>query len=54
MKWYRNWTFHNIVAHPVCEILHLLGFDEAGTWVHDVTVPAPVSIPTPDSESEDK
>lgn len=36
---YKNWTFHNIVAHPLSEIFHLLGFEMAGHLIHDVTVP---------------
>lgn len=39
-SFYKNWTFHNIVAHPLSEILHLLGFEKAGGFVHDATVPS--------------
>jgi hypothetical protein len=34
-----KWAPHNIIAHPVSEILWQLGFIKAGDWVHDVTVP---------------
>lgn len=36
-----SWTLHNIVAHPLSEILHLLGAKKASNWVHDVTIPSP-------------
>lgn len=35
-----RWTLHNVVAHPLSEVLYLLGFERASNWVHDVTVPA--------------
>lgn len=35
----RNWTIHNLIAHPLSEILHLLGFGDLGDRVHDATVP---------------
>ena len=25
---WRNWTTHNLIAHPLSEIAHLLGLDE--------------------------
>ncbi len=34
-----QWTLHNVVAHPLMELLNQLGFEKAGTRVHDVTVP---------------
>lgn len=36
---YKNWTVHNLVAHPLSEILHLLGFEDLSNAVHDGTVP---------------
>lgn len=35
----RNWTTHNLVGHPVSELLHLLGFGGLGDRVHDATLP---------------
>jgi hypothetical protein len=35
----KSWWFHNIVAHPVAEILRLLGMKKLGRYIHDVTVP---------------
>ena len=39
MRKHFAWTFHNIVAHPVSEVLHLVGCKRLSQWVHDVTVP---------------
>lgn len=33
------WTLHNVVAHPLSEVLFQLGFVRASNWIHDVTVP---------------
>lgn len=30
---------HNLVAHPLSEVLYQLGFRKASDYVHDVTVP---------------
>jgi hypothetical protein len=38
-KYYKNWTFHNIVAHPLSEVFHLLGWHALSDWIHDVSVP---------------
>ena len=40
---YKNWPVHNLVAHPLSEIVHwvtcwFLG-DKLSGWIHDVTVP---------------
>ena len=34
-----NYTIHNVIAHPLMEILHLVGFTELGNKVHDATLP---------------
>jgi len=39
---YRNWTIHNLIAHPLSEIVWLLtlGYGrKVSDWIHDVTVP---------------
>ena len=38
MKRFR-YSFHNIVGHPLMEVLYVLGFHAAGSWVHDATLP---------------
>lgn len=35
-----RWTIHNLIAHPASEVLFQFGFERAGNWVHDATVPA--------------
>lgn len=34
-----KWTLHNVVAHPLSELLDQLGAHRAAEWMHDVTVP---------------
>ena len=34
-----NYTIHNLIAHPIMEILHLFGLSELGDKVHDATLP---------------
>jgi len=34
-----RWTFHNVVAHPVSEIVHLVGLGRLSDWIHDSTIP---------------
>ena len=35
-----KWTLHNVFAHPLSEVLHQVGLESAGNWVHDATIPA--------------
>lgn len=42
-KLYKNWPIHNLIAHPLSEIVHWFtspfwGHKVSG-WIHDVTVP---------------
>lgn len=39
LKNHFKWTPHNLVAHPISEILHLVGFNRLGERLHDVTIP---------------
>lgn len=34
-----RWTPHNLIAHPLSEILFQMGFKDLGDRVHDLTVP---------------
>jgi len=34
-----NYTIHNLIAHPLMELLHLVGLTELGNKVHDATLP---------------
>jgi len=41
-KIYKNWTVHNLIAHPLSEIIYLLSFGKAlglSNYIHDSTVP---------------
>lgn len=35
----RSWTLHNLIGHPLLEILARLGFPKLGLRVHDATMP---------------
>lgn len=39
MKNHFRYTIHNLFAHPLMEILHLIGFSELGNKIHDITLP---------------
>lgn len=34
-----RWTLHNVIAHPLSELLYQCGYGDLGNLVHDVTVP---------------
>ena len=34
-----QWTLHNLVGHPISEILHQLGSARRSDLAHDLTVP---------------
>lgn len=36
-----NYTIHNLIAHPLMELLHLIGKTELGDKIHDATLPLP-------------
>jgi hypothetical protein len=36
------WLIHNTISHPISGFLFFFGFDKAGSWVHDITLPAGV------------
>lgn len=33
------WAVHNVIAHPLSEVLFWIGMRRASEWVHDATVP---------------
>jgi len=33
------WAVHNLIAHPIMEILRWFGLSKLGDWLHDETVP---------------
>lgn len=43
LKWARNkWILHNLIAHPLMQILALFKFYKLAIKVHDNTVPKPI------------
>ena len=41
-KLYKNWTVHNLIAHPLSEIIWLITFGKGErfyNYIHDVTLP---------------
>lgn len=40
-----NFTIHNVIAHPLMEILHLVGLTEWGNKIHDATYPIRDEVP---------
>ena len=34
-----KWTIHNVIAHPLSEVFHLLGYSKLGNKIHDITIP---------------
>lgn len=34
-----QWTLHNMVAHPISEVLYQVGLVDWGNRLHDATVP---------------
>lgn len=44
-KWQPSWVIHNLVGHPVMQLLAFLGLTRLALTVHDRTVPKP-RLPT--------
>ena len=45
LRWAKNaWAFHNLIAHPLMQLMVWLGFKKQALWLHDVTVPKPVGL----------
>ena len=34
-----KWTIHNVIAHPLSEIAHLVGASVLSEKIHDCTIP---------------
>lgn len=42
LRWARHaWAFHNLIAHPLLQILAWVGLTKLGIKVHDMTIPRP-------------
>lgn len=37
----RSWAFHNLIAHPIMQLLALFGLTKLGLKIHDMTIPRP-------------
>lgn len=45
LRWMKNaWAFHNVVTHPLMQVLVWLGFKKAAIRLHDRTVPKPIGF----------
>lgn len=40
-----SWAFHNLVAHPLLQLLAWTGHTRAGLLLHDATIPTPRARP---------
>jgi hypothetical protein len=38
-RWFQSWPMHNLVGHPVSELLHLCRLADLGDRLHDATLP---------------
>lgn len=44
LRWVRHaWSLHNVVGHPLMQLLAWVGRPRWGVWVHDVTTPRPTT-----------
>ncbi|MDO8571376.1 MAG: hypothetical protein Q7R79_01735 [bacterium] len=44
-RWVRNaWAFHNLIAHPLMQILAFFKRYELAMRIHDATIPRPIGI----------
>lgn len=34
-----GWALHNLIAHPLSELLYWLFGETAANWIHDITIP---------------
>jgi len=45
LHWAKNaWAFHNLVAHPLMQVMVWMGFKKQAIRLHDVTVPKPIGL----------
>ena len=43
LKWLRNkWLIHNLIGHPLMQLLAFFGFGKLGIKIHEATIPTPV------------
>jgi hypothetical protein len=45
LKWKKNaWAVHNLIAHPLMQILAWMGLKKLAIRIHDATIPTPVGF----------
>lgn len=42
-KLIQNFTFHNLIAHPLMEICNIVGHESLGEKIHNITLPPSIS-----------
>lgn len=43
LRWKKNvWVIHNIIAHPLMQILSFFKCYKTAMWIHDITTPKPI------------
>jgi hypothetical protein len=40
------WMVHNLIGHPILQVCAWLGLTRWGLWIHDHTIPTPLSLHT--------
>ena len=49
-RFYKNWPMHNIVAHPLMQILEWIGLVSMADKLHDATLPPNAICPAKPAE----
>lgn len=45
LRWAKRvWYVHNLIGHPLMQILAMFGLYKAAFWIHDKTVPKPIAF----------
>lgn len=45
LTWHKNaWVMHNLVAHPIMQLLAFVRAYSWAIWIHDVTIPKPIGV----------
>lgn len=34
-----RWALHNLIAHPLSEVIYQFGLEDLGNTIHDITIP---------------
>ena len=45
LRWAKNaWLIHNLIGHPMMQVLCFFGLYRQGIWVHERTIPRPRGV----------